>query len=47
MTPAPLHTGPLHGFEAVFFYLLAFGPFVGPRCPARIAPSTGTSRLGE
>jgi hypothetical protein len=28
MTVPPLHMGPLHGFEAVFFYLLAFGPFV-------------------
>jgi hypothetical protein len=28
MTPVPLHMGPLHGFEAVLFYLLAFGPFL-------------------
>lgn len=28
MTALPLHMGPLHGFEAVFFYLLAFGPFL-------------------
>jgi hypothetical protein len=24
----PLHMGPLHGLEAVLFYLLAVGPFV-------------------
>jgi hypothetical protein len=28
MTVLPLHMGPLHGFEAVLFYLLAFGPFL-------------------
>jgi hypothetical protein len=28
MIGVPLHMGPLHGFEAVLFYLLAFGPFL-------------------
>jgi hypothetical protein len=32
VTPTPLHMGPLHGFEAVLFYLLALGPFVALAC---------------